>query len=114
MRITQNMMSRNVLRDINGASERAAETNARISSGKAISKPSDDPFGTARAMSLHASLDGVRQYQSNISDATGWQNATESALDTITKSAQRVRELAVQGGSETISGADRNAAADEV
>jgi flagellar hook-associated protein 3 FlgL len=114
MRVTTNMIQRNVLADLSRASERIAVTQRQIASGNKISKPSDDPFGTSRALELHQSLDGIRQYSSNIDDASGWQDATETALSTITSGAQRVRELLVAGGSDATDVANRNAMADEI
>jgi len=44
----------------------------------------------------------------------GWQDATESALDQMTQIVQRVRELAVQGASDTVDAGARSAIATEV
>jgi flagellar hook-associated protein 3 FlgL len=114
MRISTNMMTHTVLGDLNRASERMAATSRQISSGQAIAKPSDDPFGVSKALKLQQSLDGVRQYQSNIDDATGWSDATETALGTITSNAQRARDLIVQASNDTGDAANRGATADEI
>lgn len=114
MRIAGNMLQRNVLADLNRVQSQYARTSDKITSGKEIAKPSDDPTATARALQLHLSLDGVRQYSRNISDAVGWQSASETALATVTDYAQRARDLLIQGSSDSTDPAGRAAIADEV
>ena len=48
MRITTSMVQRNVLSDLNTLSEQLAKTQSKASSGKEITRPSDDPFKTPR------------------------------------------------------------------
>jgi flagellar hook-associated protein 3 FlgL len=100
-RITHTMVQRNVLADLNAASNRLSKTQSKIASNKEIEKPSDNPYGTSQAMALRQSLAATKQYQRNIEDAAGWQDATEQALDQITSEVQRARTLLVQGGTET-------------
>ena len=73
MRITTSMIQRNVLSDLNTLSEKMARTQSKASSGKEITRPSDDPFNTARAMGLRQTMDANNQYSRNIDDAMGWQ-----------------------------------------
>lgn len=114
MRITNGMVQRHVLADMNASSARLIDTQGKIASGKEISKPSDDPFATARSLSLRESMGGIQQYQRNVSDGQGWQDAAESALARITDSVQRARELLVQGASDTVDPGARLAIAREV
>ncbi len=114
MRITSGMSTRNVLRDINATALRLDSTRAKASSGKEITRPSDDPFATSRALKLRGTLEGTQQHQKNASDAIGWQETTEQALDAITKVVARVRDLVIQGGSDTVDPVSRKAIASEV
>ncbi|MEA2431610.1 MAG: flagellar hook-associated protein 3 FlgL [Thermoleophilaceae bacterium] len=113
-RITGNMISRSVLNDLNEVSQRLAKTQQRMSSGKQITRPSDDPYGTSRALSLRSDLAGTQQYQRNVGEAVAWQSVTDSALSKITEAVQRARDLAVQGASDSAGQAARNAAAAEI
>jgi flagellar hook-associated protein 3 FlgL len=113
-RITTNMISRSVLNDLNEVSQRLAKTQQRMSSGKQITRPSDDPYGTSRALSLRSDVAGTQQYQRNVGEATAWQSVTDSALSKITESVQRARDLAIQGASDSAGQAARNAAAAEI
>jgi flagellar hook-associated protein 3 FlgL len=108
------MVSQRVLRDLHQVSERLTRTQSKIASNKEIERPSDDPFGTSRAMVLRENLEGVKQFQRNVEDARGWQDATESALDRMTDVVQRARVLLVQGASDTMDDTARASIAREV
>lgn len=113
-RITQSMIARGTLHDLHHVAARLSETQQRLSTGKQLTRPSDDAFATGRAISLRADLEGLRQYASTASDATGWVAATDTALGSIGDVAQRARELLLQGSSDTASPQARAAIAAEV
>ncbi len=113
-RITTSMVQRNVLADLNSITERLTRTQLKSASGKEISRPSDDPFNASRAMALRQGLEGTRQYQRNVQDAMGWQDATEQGLARITDAAQRARDLLVLGGTDTAGRTSRDAIAAEL
>ena len=114
MRITTSMIQRNVLADLNTLSEKMARTQSKASSGKEITRPSDDPFNTARAMGLRQSLDANNQYQRNIDDAVGWQEATESALASMNDSVRRAQDLLLQGATDSTDHDSRRVLAGEI
>ncbi|MBN9623853.1 MAG: flagellar hook-associated protein FlgL [Actinobacteria bacterium] len=101
LRVTETMTSRLILTDLDAARTKMAQTQREISSGKRITRPSDDPFGTGRALQLGGELEGLRQFKSNVDDGTGWVTASEAALTRITQTVQRARELLVQGGNDS-------------
>jgi flagellar hook-associated protein 3 FlgL len=113
-RITTSMVQRNVLADLNAVSNKLINAQLKASSGKEITKPSDDPFNAARAMALRTDQAANAQYQRNVQDAQGWQDASETALSSITESMQRARDLLVQGASDSSDQTARNAAAGEL
>jgi flagellar hook-associated protein 3 FlgL len=113
-RITNQMISRSVLSDLNDVSNRLAKTQQKMSSGKQITRASDDPYGTSRALTLRGELAGTQQYQRNVSEATAWQDVTDSALATMSDALRRARELALQGASDGAGAAARTAAAQEI
>jgi flagellar hook-associated protein 3 FlgL len=114
MRVTQNMMSRTMLSDLQDVSARLAQTQQKLSSGKRITKPSDDPYGTTRALQFRAELAANQQYQRNVQEADAWQTATESALSSVNDIAQRARELLVRGASDTQDASARESIATEI
>jgi flagellar hook-associated protein 3 FlgL len=113
-RITNNMMSRSVLSDLNDIATKQAQTRREMSSGKAITKPSDDPYAAGRAISLRGELEGIKQHERNVQEAQGWMTVTETALSQITDMAQTARELTVQGSTDTLPQTSRNALADQI
>jgi flagellar hook-associated protein 3 FlgL len=114
MRVTTSMIQRNVLADLNNLSERLARTQGKASSGKEISRPSDDPFGAAKAIGLRQAMAANDQYMRNIDEAKGWQDATESALDSITSYVNRARDLLNRGATDTADETSRLAIASEI
>jgi flagellar hook-associated protein 3 FlgL len=113
-RITSQMISRSVLSDLNDVSAQLSKTQQKMSSGKEITRPSDNPYGTSRALTLQSDLDGTQQYQRNIGEAVAWQNITDAALSKINDAVQRARELTIQASTDSAGQAARSAAAQEI
>jgi flagellar hook-associated protein 3 FlgL len=113
-RITTSMVQRNVLADLNSISARLTRTQMKAASNKEISRPSDDPFNTSRAMALRQSLEGTRQYQGNVEDAMGWMDAAEQAFSSITDAVRAARDLLVQGGTDSSDQTSRDSIAAEL
>jgi len=113
-RITSSMLSRRVIDDVALASYRVSRLQQKLSSGKELQRPSDDPTAVTRALALRSDLEGVAQHRRNVSEALGWTDVTDAALDSIGDALQRVRELVVGAASDT-GGADaRRAVAQEI
>lgn len=91
-----------------------ADTELQVASGKRILRPSDDPSAAVRVLDLNESQKRLEQYQRNADFATARLDQEETALNSIENLLQRVRELAVQGASDTFSNNDRQAIATEV
>src|SRR5256714_6945497 len=113
-RITQSMISSRVLTDLQDVSSRLSQTQEKLSSGKELTKPSDDPFATSKALSLSNDLEGTQQYERTVNDAQAWTGMTETTLGSINSAAQRARALLVQAGNDTNDTTDRSAIADEI
>jgi flagellar hook-associated protein 3 FlgL len=113
-RITQLMVSRSTLADLQDDMNRLSTTQRKLSSGKEITQPSDNPYGTTLALQYQGELDGLGQYSDNVADATAWQNASEASLSKVSDAVQRARELLVQGGSDAAGPQARAAAAAEI
>jgi flagellar hook-associated protein 3 FlgL len=108
------MVQRNVLADLNAVSAKLTRSQTKASSGKELTRPSDEPFGVTQAMSLRQALAGNRQYQRNVQDGQGWAAETESALADITANINRARDLLVQGGNDATDQTSRSAIATEL
>lgn len=113
-RVTQSMLSRTLLADLEGVAERMTQTQRKLSSGKELEKPSDNPYGVSRALQLRDELGANRQYQRNVDEVASWQTVTDTALRRIADHVQRARELLIQGGTDTASPQARQAIATEI
>ena len=114
MRITNSMISRSVLADLNDVSARLSLTKQQLASGKQITRPSDDPYGTSRALTLRSDVEQTRQYQRNVGEAVAWQNITDAALSKINDAMHRARELVIQAANDAAGQPARNSAAAEI
>ena len=90
-RVTNSMITRSLLSDLNDVTARLVQTQQKLSSGKELTRPSDNPFAVSRAIALRGSLEATRQYQRNTLEAKAWTDTTEVALARITDSVQRAR-----------------------
>ncbi|HZK84531.1 MAG TPA: flagellar hook-associated protein FlgL [Desulfosporosinus sp.] len=114
MRMTNNMLSQNLLRNLESAQGRMDQLQNQISSGHRINRPSDDPVGIQNAMRLKSNISSVEQWKSNADEALSYMNTTDSTLGEITSMLQRVKELAVQGANGTVTTEDKGTIAAEV
>jgi len=90
------------------------ESIRRLSSGLRINSASDDSAGQAIANRLTSQQKGLEQAQRNAADGLSLAETAESALNEINSRLQRIRELAVQGLSETYSQTDSDAIQAEI
>jgi flagellar hook-associated protein 3 FlgL len=115
MRVTEGSASANSLAGLQSAGSRLAALQAKLSSGRQINRPSDDPSGTVRALQLRADLQRNTQFTANASDALGWLSTSDSAYSQVVKLVQGARTLVLQGLNVGASGAASSSAlADQV
>jgi flagellar hook-associated protein 3 FlgL len=102
-RVTNSMTSRSVLSDIENVYAQLTATQNELSSGKQLTKPSDDPYGASRALTYRADIAANTQYQSNASEMGSWLSTSDTALSSINDALGRVRDLVLQGANGTLS-----------
>jgi flagellar hook-associated protein 3 FlgL len=108
------MLSRSVLSDLSDVSAKLAKTREKLSSGKELTRPSDNPYQVGRALQFRGDLAANQQYQRAVSEANAWQNVTDTALGEVGDIVLRVRELTVQGANGSTPASDRAVIAREV
>jgi flagellar hook-associated protein 3 FlgL len=113
-RITQTMLSRSLLSDLQDVSGRLARTREKLASGKELTRPSDNPYAVSRALQYRAELGVNRQHQTSVAEAGAWQNVTDTALASVGDVVLRVRDLTVQAANGATPAADRAVIAREV
>lgn len=114
MRLTNLMMMRNTMRNLNDNTNRLDRLNNELSTGKKISVPSDDPVNTLRSMQLNSVLAENEQYGKNIGQAKDWLETTDQSLDKVVTTLNRVRDLTVYGSSDNLNQSQRDALSDEL
>ena len=114
MRVTNQMMSTTYLKDLNKNLNNLNTLNKQLTTGKEISKPSDNPFKTARIMQMYSDISANKQYNENIKDTINWLDTTDVALEQIGNSAQRIRELMVSAGNASYGSDEKNAHKEEI
>lgn len=114
MRITNGMVSRNVLSDLNRNLKHLTRMQEQMASGKTVSRPSDDPAYVARIMRLQSMVQKQEEYQTNMENARGFIDNAEAALGTVSNILARAREISIYGANGSLKGNDRLALAAEV
>ena len=102
MRVTNRMMTDTMLRNLNGNLNRLQTLHNSITTGKRISRPSDDPPALARALTYSADIAAGEQYIRTMDTSLSWLNATEDALASATDLLHKAREMAVQGANDVL------------
>lgn len=86
----------------------------RLSSGKRINSAADDAAGQAIASRMTSQINGLNQGVSNANDGVSMTQTASSGLSQITDNLQRIRQLAVQASSGSLSATDQAALQSEV
>ena len=114
MRVTNKMLSNNFLRDMNVNLQNMSKLQQQMSSGKEISKPSDDPFKVARVMQLQSDINANKQYNVNIQNATSTLDTTDTVLGQAGDVMKRLNELLISAGNPNYGVDQKKAIKDEV
>lgn len=114
MRITHSMVSDTTIRNLQNNLNRLESIHNSITTGKRLSRPSDDPAAVARTLTYNGDIATGESYLRTMDSSLSWLNATDSALGEAGDLLQRARELAVQGANGALSGGDLAAIGSEV
>src|SRR2546423_2364363 len=86
---------------------RLQDTQARLSSGKAIQRPSDSPTGTMTALRLRSDLDRYTQLDRNAEDGKGRLGTTDNALTDGLAILREARDAIIAGTNASLGPNDR-------
>lgn len=100
-RVTQNMLSEQLIRNLNTNLNGMSNLQEQASTSRRINRPSDDPVGLTFSMRYRSDLSANEQYQSNVDSAMSWMDFNDTLLDQIGNVLHRVRELTVQAANGT-------------
>lgn len=109
MRVTNSLMSKTYLRNLNRQTSKVQKYQDQLSSLKEVSKPSDDPLTVSKIIDLNNSITLNEEYLNTIDDSIDWTNVQDSALGQASDSLARIRTLIQSAANGTMSPDDRQA-----
>lgn len=114
MRVTTKMLTTNYQRNINKNLSKFQKLENQLSTGNAVTKPSDNPFLATRIMDYKTEMARKEQYERNINDVAEFMDMTDTTLGQITDQMHRINELAVKASTGTNSDLDLKVIATEM
>ncbi|MEK3783899.1 flagellar hook-associated protein FlgL [Paenibacillus sp. FSL R5-0810] len=102
MRITQSMMTSTMMSGLQGNYKRLDKYQEQMMTQRRINRPSDDPVGVASALQYRSQITATTQFEQNAEDADSWLKYGDTVMTEVTQIIQRLSELAVQGGTDTV------------
>ena len=110
MRVTNSMISRNSMSNMNRNKVSVDKLNNQMSTQKKITRPSEDPVIAIRALRLRSNLNELNQYyEKNIPDARSWLEVTESALKNMQTILTDIYGQCNNGATDTLTAENRDA-----
>ncbi len=114
MRITAFMLYNQFSKSLSRNLSELGSVQEQLSSGKRLTKPSDDVIALRGAMSYKVSINAIEQFSRNIDEGVGTLGFTETLLSSSENILSRARELAVSASSDTANSATRKITSYEV
>src|SRR5690349_15401587 len=85
-----------------------ARSLERLSTGQRVNSPRDDAHAYTLGVGLTAQIRGLSQSLLGVNTAVGMIETADAAVSTQLSIVQRMRELALEASSETLSASDRS------
>lgn len=115
MRITNKIMQRNNLSNINTNKIYQDRLSSQMSSQKKINRPSDDPVVAIRALRLRSNVTEITQYYTkNIPDAESWLKVTEDAISNLSQVITTMVARCNKGANDELTTANRQIILEEM
>jgi flagellin len=114
MRINHNIAALNTYNKLNSASTAQSKSMEKLSSGLRINRAGDDAAGLAISEKMRGQIRGLDQASRNAQDGISMIQTAEGALNETHDILQRMRELSVQGSTDTNNTDDREAIGEEL
>lgn len=103
MRITNASMIRTQLYDTQQSLAKMNTLNQQITTGKVISKVSDDPQKAIKIMNMNNEIKYTEKYNSNIDETVGWMNTSDASLETVGNLLGDIKDTILKVGNGTYS-----------
>jgi flagellar hook-associated protein 3 FlgL len=100
MRITESTLVDHIRNNISTSSDNFENNLSQLSSGKRITRPSDDPVGASKALALRSMITDMDQYQRNATSAKSFLEFSDSQLGSVTNLINDARRVAVAAAND--------------
>ena len=107
LRIATNMAAMAASRAVSRSSEDQTKVYERLSSGQRINHAGDDAAGLSISENLRGQIRSLTQAERNANDGISFAQVAEGGLTEIGNIMIRLRELAIQAGSDTVGDKER-------
>lgn len=114
MRVSTGLLFNTMMQDVAKYQERMNSLREDIATGKSLRKPSDDPLGASRAVTIRALLAGAEQHEVNVRDAREWLAATEMYMSQAQDLLVAAKDAAIKGANDALTGDARKAIAYDI
>ncbi|MFC6465701.1 flagellar hook-associated protein FlgL [Marinilactibacillus sp. GCM10026970] len=114
MRVTNSLMSKNFMRNLNNNMKNVYKYQEQLSTMQQVSRPSGDPLKVSKVLDLNNEIKQNDEYKSTINDSIDFANVQDSALANATTSIQRIYTLTQQAANGTYNHEDRQSIKAEV
>jgi flagellar hook-associated protein 3 FlgL len=107
MRVTQNMIDRDLMYSLSYNMDRLRRLNEQLSTGKKVNTVSDDVPGARQVMFLKRENAKTDVFLRNLSAVDGVFSVATSTLEHTSETISRIKELAIQAATETYTDENR-------
>ena len=114
MRVSTNSLYRRLVTGINVNMSRMVRAQEQVSSGRRLVRPSDDPTGTSRVLTLERELADARRVRESITLGRTFVDSAMSTLQEGSGLLSETRALMIQGMNGTVDAKSREAIADQI
>jgi flagellar hook-associated protein 3 FlgL len=114
MRVSDSMITDNLVYRLQIASERLFASQEQAASGLRFTRPSQDPAGTVQAAALRSSITQIDRYLENADVADSRLRLTEVAVSQISDALREARNLALAGMNDGLDDTSRVALAEQI
>lgn len=109
MRVTLGLQMDSTKAYLRESSEKLLEAQRIVTTGKKITRPSDDPTLANRSMSIRSGIAGIEQYQENTNLAKSVLDTTDATLGDIVDQIELLQQAATQAGNSSLTEEARQA-----
>ncbi len=114
VRLSTSMMFQSSMKTMMDSQNEVNRLQQQISTGKRLLSASDDPAAASAVLQLREAKQQMEQYQVNSDAAEAQVGYQEAVYGDVTNILQRVRDLTLQGNSDTTNQSDRAIIAEEI